>query len=486
MRKVFTDKLPRYRGNNIDWIHSVGIEILFIYDNIEGIIKILDYDQKTHNLNIMYKNMQFKINSCVLCRCELRAILGKIKYDYIYKVKDIINGLKILGQVKISHGNSTDRGYKCQCVKDGYTRIISEYNLIRGSRCPICAGRIAWIGHNDIHTVAPWMEDWVINPDEIKNLLPQSGKKVKCKCPECGRYIGKKTVEAIYVHGVGCMYCSDGVSYPEKFMFNLLKQLKVNSEHQKYFSWCKYKMNDKLHYGLYDFYLPDYKLIIETDGGLGHGYENTMSGRTAEETRYIDDEKDKLARDHGIESIRIICTYEKQYKLSRFEYIRNNILQSSLSKLFDLTKIDWIDIDQKSQKSLVKKVCEYKKENPDLLPVDISKKTGLKTNCIRTYLKIGNQYGWCNYNPKDSFKGRHECISKLMKSHYKKVICLNTNIIFKSMAEASQIMHTTHIVDCCKHKRKYAGKLPDGTKLKWMYYDDYLKANSLAANKYEL
>ena len=34
-----------------------------------------------------------------------------------------------------------------------------------------------------------------------------------------------------------------------------------------------------------------------------------------------------------------------------------------------------------------------------------------------------------------------------------------------------------HISHCCNGKQKNAGKLPDGTKLKWMFYDEYLKLN---------
>ena len=60
----------------------------------------------------------------------------------------------------------------------------------------------------------------------------------------------------------------------------------------------------------------------------------------------------------------------------------------------------------------------------------------------------------------------------------KKVICITTGRIFESMVEGAKFYNMNsreHITDCCKYRRKSAGKLPDGTKLKWMYYDDYLK-----------
>ena len=60
--------------------------------------------------------------------------------------------------------------------------------------------------------------------------------------------------------------------------------------------------------------------------------------------------------------------------------------------------------------------------------------------------------------------------------HFKKVICLTTGKIFDSITYAMQYYKCgKHIVDCCKGKRETCGKLQDGTKLSWMYYDDYLK-----------
>lgn len=66
----------------------------------------------------------------------------------------------------------------------------------------------------------------------------------------------------------------------------------------------------------------------------------------------------------------------------------------------------------------------------------------------------------------------NNCIPK----HYKKVVCITTGKIFLSSKDGVNYYNcSNHIIDCCKGKRKYCGKLPDGTKLQWMYYDDYLK-----------
>lgn len=60
------------------------------------------------------------------------------------------------------------------------------------------------------------------------------------------------------------------------------------------------------------------------------------------------------------------------------------------------------------------------------------------------------------------------------KSKYKKVICITTNEIFASLKDAINKYNVKHIDTVCRHERHYAGILSDGTKLKWMYYDEYI------------
>ena len=61
----------------------------------------------------------------------------------------------------------------------------------------------------------------------------------------------------------------------------------------------------------------------------------------------------------------------------------------------------------------------------------------------------------------------------------KSIICITTGEIFTCIKYASSqySIKDSNISLCCKGKRNYCGKLPDGTKLEWMYYDDYLKLN---------
>lgn len=62
----------------------------------------------------------------------------------------------------------------------------------------------------------------------------------------------------------------------------------------------------------------------------------------------------------------------------------------------------------------------------------------------------------------------------------KRIICITTKMEFDCLLEAGKyynIKSTSHISSCCQGKRNYCGSLSDGTKLKWMYYDEYIKTN---------
>jgi 5-methylcytosine-specific restriction endonuclease McrA len=73
----------------------------------------------------------------------------------------------------------------------------------------------------------------------------------------------------------------------------------------------------------------------------------------------------------------------------------------------------------------------------------------------------------------------HDEIMKYVNYYPKSVICLTTGKIFNKIKDAHNYYGANQncIIACCKHIRNctHSGKLPNGTKLEWMYYNDYLK-----------
>ena len=59
----------------------------------------------------------------------------------------------------------------------------------------------------------------------------------------------------------------------------------------------------------------------------------------------------------------------------------------------------------------------------------------------------------------------------------RKIVCIITGEIFKSFGDAIEKYNLwmSSLSKCCNGKQKTTGKLPDGTRLQWMYYEDFLQ-----------
>lgn len=469
MRVIDTDNLLRIKEkrnyNKIDWNNSINCTINFNYDDIKGCLQIVSYDKENQKVKVKYNGTNYNIAASHLLKCNLGSILGTYSKDYRFKVGDIISdnhrNIKILDRIKIKdHAKEYFRkGYTYQCLKDGYIGNIYENYLIHGNGCPVCSNKKVMVGVNDMWTTNPELAKLLADPDDGYKYTYGSMAKLIWKCPNCGTIIKSKKICDVYNYGLSCPKCSDGISYPEKVMYNLLNELDVAFEYQYNPLWCKYKLYGKNKIGLYDYYIPSKQIIIEMDGDW-HNEDNNISGQTVEESKQIDKIKDQLAKEHGINVIRINCSYHAY----NIQIIKSNILKSQMVSIFNLSNIDWTEIDKISQKSLVKEICNCKKEDANISVSQISCKYKISPNTVLRYLKQGTKLGWCNYNP----VLEHQ---KSIDEKKKKVKCITTNTFYNSVKEASNStgVFAQNISSCCKGKYNYAGKLSDGTKLVWKF-----------------
>lgn len=78
MRKVFLDELPR-KGKIIDWKTSIGHTVKFVYDDIEGFIKINELVRENGRSVLILENMEnnkiFKMKTDHFKRCKLGNFL---------------------------------------------------------------------------------------------------------------------------------------------------------------------------------------------------------------------------------------------------------------------------------------------------------------------------------------------------------------------------------------------------------------------------
>lgn len=161
------------------------------------------------------------------------------------------------------------------------------------------------------------------------------------KCLDCNHIYDIREV-----HITSCPMCSNRVSYPEKFIHNLLDQLNIFYEVEKKFEWSGWKR--------YDIYIPSIDTIVEIHG-LIH-YEpsilcaNRNRDNTKEENLQIRQENDmkkyKLAIKNNISKYIVIDARE-----SNTDYIKLSTLRTELATLYNLSNINWIQCHEFAVKS---------------------------------------------------------------------------------------------------------------------------------------
>lgn len=416
MKKIFLENLPTQQKKDgkvlIKWKESIGYSVNFIYNEIIGEFKIIDYNNKNEHLVIQYLNNEtFEIKTGNFKRCKLGKHLGQITSEFKIELgtifKDKKRDLTVIDRRNIKDSNGKVRKfYKYRCNKCGFEcgehykngeykeeHWINEGHLLRGAGCICCENKIIVPDINSI--VAKEETHWMIQYfkggyDEAKMYSRGSNKKINFICPDCGIIKDKELhIYSVFNNkSIGCS-CGDGFTYPNKFMFNLLEQLDINFETEYNPDWIKPKK--------YDFYIESLNLIIEMDGGLGHGKKtHSKSNKTVEETLDIDIYKDNKAKEHGIEVIRIDADE------SDMEYLKNEILESKLLDIFDLKNIDWLKCEEFALKNIVKEVCEYwKNKKYDETTIDLACIFKLNRATIIDYLKKGTKLKWCEYNAKE-------------------------------------------------------------------------------------
>ena len=102
-----------------------------------------------------------------------------------------------------------------------------------------------------------------------------------------------------HLSGCGCSHCY--LSRGELAILDLLNKLDINFEEQKWYKDLYYM--DKKHHLRYDFYLPDYNLLIEYNGR--QHYEYVEEWHSEPNATFADQQaRDKLkydyAKDHNI------------------------------------------------------------------------------------------------------------------------------------------------------------------------------------------
>lgn len=240
--------------------------------------------------------------------------------------------------------------------------------------CPYCCNRNVLKGFNDMWTTNPKLAMLLVNPwDGYKYTQGNSTAKLYWECPNCFT-ISKKRIADVTPLGFSCPSCSDGISYPAKVIFNLLKMCNIINQPEKVFDWLKDR--------LYDFYLLDFNYIIEVHGEQ-HYRESGFSSSatwTLKDIQENDKYKYETALKNGIDKYIIINAM-----ISEIGYIRNSIENSYLSKMLNLESVDWEEIDRLSRSSNVTMAVELFEKG--FSKKEIAKEIGVHHKTVHRYLR---------------------------------------------------------------------------------------------------
>lgn len=322
-------------------------------------------------------------------------------------------GDELIGDYTMSHKDTTIKFHKC-----GHSTLLSPKGYVyNGNGCAVCHGRQILIGYNDVATTHPHLVKYFVNIEDAYAHTAMSGKKVMMKCPHCD-FKKEMFINTLTSQGFGCNRCGDGISYPEKVVMNVLENLDINFKFQ--FEFDDYKQQYK-----YDFHLTDLNTIIEINGEQHYYYLDESlkyksiggkRGRNGIEEHENDMYKYDLAVLHGYE-------YNKNYfvidaRESNIEWLQNSIEQCEFFEQFDLSSIDWQEIDIKSQKSLKIEVCNYWREHKiidiNLTTIQVAQIFKITQQTVIKYLKWGNENGFCEYNSKEEIKLQTKRLSKAL------------------------------------------------------------------------
>lgn len=266
------------------------------------------------------------------------------------------------------------------------TKTISCSHFLREERC----GSVTDLFHR-IALLKPYLIDYVEDRKLFFSLSSASKKKIWFKCPYCGyrEYISART---LFKRVNICPICSDGISYPEKFISNMLLQLNIKFEKHKTFDWSFGRE--------YDFYFKynDEEFIIEANGSQHYRAEfERLGGRSFEEEYKNDVYKEKLAKNNNINYyIKFECS--ESNKIHMINAIYNSIFHVYFENEGIFNNINFEQCDYfATNNSTFRDICNMWNSSKTITTTDIANNLNLDIRTVIKYLTKGNEFNMCKY-----------------------------------------------------------------------------------------
>lgn len=252
--------------------------------------------------------------------------INKTNEEFINEMKYINQNIEIIGKYKNAN---TPIECKCKICKNNW--YAKPLNLLYGKTgCPICAinklGDYKRLSQEEFENKL-----YEIHNGEIIALENYKGynNRIKFKHVICG-HIWYTSPHSVILNNCGCPVCN--VSHGEKLIKIFLKNNKILFSQQKRYEGLLGLKNKKLSY---DFYLPEYNLLMEFQG---EQHERPVEYFGGEEKFKIQQEHDKRKRDFAkLHNINLLEIW--YYDINNIEKILTETLNNLKLKTVETTGI---------------------------------------------------------------------------------------------------------------------------------------------------
>ena len=450
--------LPKTRRNGkeaVDWKEVKNRYVHGKYYNIDFtfILDYLYYKGSSYYISLKYRNNKYVITNSNLLKLQISHIFkynvgevvestsndinhilfrkNKFRYPVGYRTKsyEIVRY-----KVKALTEKEIEKSYVCRCLVTGEEFIRLETNM-KNEGSPFIQGNNGVYEKNSLYTKRPDLRMFIKDLEFAKKVREKSDKYIVTVCPNCGNERKRKIIY-LSTYGFSCNICSSNVSYPERIMSAVLNYNHVKYDYQKVFNGLPKKR--------FDFYLPDYNMVIETHGEQHYNTANN-SYFDYKTTHRSDLLKEKFCRNNKIQYVSVDC------KKSSYEYITNNIIDNVPLDLKICKDVIIENINNQSFNNDFKDIINMYKKGESLC--SIAKKYNRDVSYISNLVKRAGV-----------FEDR---------TRNKKVQCITTGQVFDGVREATRevgLSSNASISIACRNKYRSAGKHPEtGEKLYWKF-----------------
>ena len=242
-----------------------------------------------------------KGNNCPICS---RLSQRKTHEQFIQELSIVHPNIIVLNKY-----TTAKTKIECLCAVDGYRWDTKATNLLSGYGCPVCGSKRTGLKKRKTNEQFV-LEMSLINPDiELLEPYTTCHSKIKCKCKLDGyEWYG---MPSNLLRKEGCPLCC--TSKGEREITKYLKENKLEYQPQIMFDGLLGVGNGKLSY---DFYIPQYNLLIEYQGEQHFESVEHFGGK---EQLLVQQEHDKKKREYA---------YNNEYNLLEISYTDiNNIYE---------------------------------------------------------------------------------------------------------------------------------------------------------------